>query len=101
MPITMVTMMPRGLGPGVMMRARMPTTRPISRMPRRCMALLLKLERRHHRHVVRGFLPVAQVDVDAVAGDGTRQGGRGQDVVQSPAAVGGAPVVVAIAPPGI
>jgi hypothetical protein len=31
MPITMVTMMPRGLGPGVMNRASKPTTRPMTR----------------------------------------------------------------------
>ena len=33
MPITMVTMMPRGLGPGVMKRASRPTIRPMIRTP--------------------------------------------------------------------
>src|SRR5829696_3206146 len=103
MPITMVTMMPRGLGPGVMKRAKRPTMRPMTRTPMKpptvmCFSLS-NLERRHHRHMVGRLLPVARADVDAMTPDGARQGRRSQDMIEPPAAVGGAPVVVAVAPP--
>src|SRR5262249_21725008 len=105
MPITIVTMIPRGLGPGVMKRAKRPTIRPMTRTPMKPPIVICfspsDFERRHHRHVVGRLPPVARVDVDAMTTDSARQGRRGEDMVEPPAAVGGAPVVVAVAPPGI
>src|SRR5262249_14159215 len=102
MPITIVTRMPRGVGPGVSKRASKPMTKPISRMLRNVIMMVpSNFERRQHRHVIGGKLPVAQVDVDMVAPDGGGKRRRGKDMVQSSAAVGLAPVAVAVAPPGI
>src|SRR5882724_5080099 len=103
MPMTMVTMMPRGLGPGVMKRASRPTTRPMSRTPMIVVMFVSPsdLECRHDRHVVGCRLPIAQVDVDTVTRDGARQRRRGQDVIEPPSAIGQAPVVVAVTPPRI
>src|SRR5260370_15838862 len=104
MPMTMVTRMPRGVGPGVKKRASRPITRPIKRIPIRVMTCSFRprpsnVECRQYRHMVRGELPVAQVDIDMVAFDRPGKGGRGEDMVEPPAAVGLAPVDVAVAPP--
>ncbi len=91
---------PEGGDPGVRKRASRPITRPIRRMPIRVMSCSpSNLKCGQHRHMVRGELPVAQVDVDMVALDGAGKGRRSQDMVEPPAAVGLAPVVVAVAPP--
>src|SRR5260370_22236109 len=98
MPITMVTTMPRGLGPGVMKRASRPTIRPMTRIPMiDAMTFSSDLECRQHRHVVRCFFPVAQVGVYALALEDARQSRRGEDVVEPPTAIGGAPVIVSVA----
>src|SRR5437016_3879462 len=93
-------------GSGAMKRAIRPTTKPIRMMKMMCMASPLgsrplNLESRQHRHMVRGELPVAQVNVDMVAFNRAGKSRRGQDMVEPPAAVGLPPVVVAVAPPRI